>query len=76
MGAAYQAKFGLIHNKNSNRDNSFQTVVNTVDPPKLACSPHKDAYEVKKKKYIYTYIHMRIQNFNLLLLFLDLHSNG
>jgi len=71
LGAAYQAKLGLIRSKNSDCEDLFQTVVSTVDPPKLACSPHKDAYEVKKKINTYVY---KISN--LLLLFLDLHSNG
>jgi len=44
LGATYQAKHGLVRSKNS--DVSFQSVVSTVLPSKLVCSPHKDAYEI------------------------------
>lgn len=46
LGAAYQAKHGLVHSKNNDSNDSFQSVINTISPPKLVCSPHKDAYEV------------------------------
>lgn len=48
LGAAYQAKYGLERNKDSNV--SFQSVVSTVAPSKLACLPHKDAHEVWSRK--------------------------
>lgn len=69
MGAAYQAKHSLMQHKNNDCKNSFQTVINTVTPPKLACSPHKDAYEVNSKLKFLNKIS------NLLLLILDLYSN-
>ncbi|XP_050432024.1 xylulose kinase [Adelges cooleyi] len=45
LGAAYQAKHGLMRDQNS-KDELFQSVVSTLEPPKLACSPHKDAYQI------------------------------
>lgn len=46
LGAAYQAKRGLIQSKCSDCVDSFQSVITTAAPPKLVCSPHKDAYEI------------------------------
>jgi xylulokinase len=46
LGAAYQAKRGLVQSKCSDCVDSFQSVVTTAAPPTLACSPHKDAYEI------------------------------
>jgi hypothetical protein len=49
LGAAYQAKHGLVQSKNKDSNDAFQIVINTIPPPKLVCSPHKDAYEVSQK---------------------------
>ncbi|XP_050539428.1 xylulose kinase isoform X3 [Daktulosphaira vitifoliae] len=57
LGAAYQAKHGIMRNQNSGGD-FFHSVVNTVKPAKLACSPHKDAYE--------TYTPMVVQYNNIM----------
>lgn len=67
LGAAYQAKHGLV--KNSDSNDSFQLVVSTVDPPKLACSPHKDADEVCKPNIFMfnTLYSVSFINFSLLL---------
>ncbi|VVC30671.1 Pre-C2HC domain,Carbohydrate kinase, FGGY, N-terminal,Carbohydrate kinase, FGGY, C-terminal [Cinara cedri] len=46
LGAAYQAKHGLVRSRNTDCDDSFQSVVSMVAPPKLACSPHKDAFAI------------------------------
>ncbi|XP_001945125.2 xylulose kinase [Acyrthosiphon pisum] len=46
LGAAYQAKRGLVQSKCTDCVDSFQSVVTTAAPPTLACSPHKDAYEI------------------------------
>lgn len=46
LGAAYQAKHGLLRSEGANKAETFLDITKCLPPPTLACTPYSDAAEV------------------------------
>lgn len=56
LGAAYQAKFGLM--KSQNKELTFSDVTSTAPAPKLVCTPSHDARQVVHQLLLFSSLYL------------------